>query len=69
MKRYISLLDTGFTPGLTFGPIHIVAVAIPGGRGTTARHTPWPLYFGCGAPGNREARTFEYRPSAPITKS
>ena len=42
-KRYISVLETGFTPGLIWGPIHMVAVSISGGRGSTARHTAWPL--------------------------
>jgi hypothetical protein len=42
-KRYISSPDTGLTPGLMRGPSHMVAVVISGGRGSTARHTAWPL--------------------------
>jgi hypothetical protein len=68
-NRYISVAETGFTPGLMRGPIHIVAVVTSGGRGSTARQTACPLYCGVGAPGNTASRTLEYRPSAPITRS
>ena len=47
MKRYISVFDTGFTPGLIFGATHIVVHCTSGSRGSTARHTDWPMKRGC----------------------
>jgi hypothetical protein len=68
-NKYISSFDTGLRPVLILGPSHMLARSMPGVRGSTARHTAWPQYCGCGASGMMAARVLEYRPSAPITRS
>ena len=43
MNMYIWLRETGLTPGLVRGPIHIMAQSTSAGRGNTARQTACPV--------------------------